>query len=236
MSKSRIDDLKANEVTKGHGGFSILFENPNIRKMLRLAHAGEDDVFCDMGCGIGQNLIIATSEFHVKKAIGFEQNAKRFRRAAHRIKHKGLTGQCQVLHEKYEKSLDGKSQFNLEDATIVFYGLETDLEVLEKLERSLSDKCRLVYYNLCLFPEIMPDYADFPFYVSEFPFTKTTSELAWLQKVVPKEKSTLFERELPDTKELWDELSHDYKVSSIDPIRTIRDYKKRMCKLKLRRR
>jgi histone methylation protein DOT1 len=231
MTKSVIDDLKADEVTKGRGGVSILFENPNIRKMLRLAEAGKDDIFCDMGCGIGQNLIIAASEFHVRKAVGFEQNSRRFRRAVYRIRNRGLTGQCQVLNEKFEKSLRGKSQFRLGDATIVFYGLETDLEVLNSLEERLNRECRLVYYNLCLFPEIMPNETDFPFYVSKFPFTKTTSELAWLQKVVAKDESSVSRGKQPNTNEMWDELSHDYKVSSNDALCTIKDYKNRMRKI-----
>jgi SAM-dependent methyltransferase len=231
MTKSLIDDFKADEVTKGRGGFSILFENPNIRKMLRLADSGKDDIFCDMGCGIGQNLIIAATEFHVRKAIGFEQNSRRFRRAVHRIRNRGLTGQCQVFNEKFEKSLSGKSKFRLEDATIVFYGLGTDLEVLRSLAERLNRECRLVYYNLCLFPEIMPNDTDFPFYVSKYSFTKTTSELAWLQKVVAKDESSVSRGKQPDASELWDELSHDYKVSSNNPVDTIRDYKNRMRKI-----
>ena len=110
----------------------------------------------------------------------------------------------------------------------MFYGLSTDIELLNSLKRRLSEGCRLVYYNLCLFPEIMPDDVDFPFYLSKFRFKKTTSEFRWLSKVVCKKTSTIKKGKKPTANELWEELNHDYKVSTNDAVETIRDYKKRM--------
>ena len=53
---SKIDDIDTNN---GELGPAILFTNPEIRRMLKLAGAGQRDVFFDLGCGWGQNLIIA---------------------------------------------------------------------------------------------------------------------------------------------------------------------------------
>gem|GEM_PF-4078481 len=62
----------------------------------------------------------------------------------------------------------------------------------------LRKDCRInvdLFTIISLFPEIMPDEAGFPFYVSRFPFTKTTSELNWLQKVVYKKRINNTHRE-----------------------------------------
>lgn len=230
--RSIIDDLRDDEVTKGHGGYPILFENRAIRNMLRLANAGKNDIVCDLGCGLAQNLIIAASEFNVQKAVGFEQNKKRFEKAVERIKFKGLLDVCEVIPEKYERALEGKTKkFKLEDATIVFFGLGTDVEILHSFKNRLRDGCKLVYSDDCLFPEIMPDKIDFPFYLSKKPFTETTSELEWLRRIVYKEKSLIQKGNEPDVNELWDELRHDYRHFS-DSSR-ITDYKRRFRHLKL---
>jgi SAM-dependent methyltransferase len=222
-----IDDLKEKDVKKGHGGYPILFENTYIRKMLRLAKAGKNDIFCDLGCGLAQNLIIAASEFNVRKAVGFERNERRSRKAVKRIKLKDLGTQCELIDESFDRVLDGRSKsFALENATIVFYGLATDRELLKSLKERLQDGCRLVYYNTCLFPEIMPNKVDIPFYVSTVPFKKTRSELAWLRKVVGKKRSLIQRGRRPDANELWDELRHDYRHFS--DITRIRDYRQRL--------
>jgi hypothetical protein len=203
-TRSIVDDLTNSDLQRGHGGYPVLFENPYIRRMLHLANAGVDDTFCDLGCGLSQNLIIAASEFDVHKAVGLEGNEKRFIRAAARIKLKNLSESCYVFHERYERVLEGKSKnFKLEDATIVFYGLATVAKLLKSFEKRLRRGCKLIYYNLCMFPEIMPDKVDYPFYLSKFPFRKTNSELEWIRKVVGKEKSIVQPGKTPNAGELW---------------------------------
>ena len=73
----------------------------------------------------------------------------------------------------------------------MFYGLTTDKEVAEAIERKLISGARLVYYFNGLFPEILSDKVDFPFYASTRPFRKPKSEAEWLKTVVEKRKSTL---------------------------------------------
>jgi SAM-dependent methyltransferase len=238
--RSIVDDLTPRDLKRGRGGYPILFENPLIRRMLKLAKAGEDDIFCDLGCGLAQNLIIAASEFNVYKAVGFEWNEKRFKKAKHRLKVKKLE-QCEVFHESFNKVLEGKSRnFKLEDATIVFYGLGTDNEYDHSVENELlqyfanvmKEKCKLLYYSPCLFPEIMPNKVDYPFFLSVFPFTETSSEMEWLQNVTGKKKSLLHRGKEAEISELWDDLSHDLRISSSDPY-AARRYKHRMKYLEL---
>jgi cyclopropane fatty-acyl-phospholipid synthase-like methyltransferase len=53
--------------------------------MLSLAQVGPDDIFLDLGCSWGQNLIIALTEFSVEATIGFGRNAKWYRKAVKRF-------------------------------------------------------------------------------------------------------------------------------------------------------
>ena len=72
---SLIDDVSLTD--ENDQGNPILFTNQEIRRMLSLAEVNENDVFLDLGCGWGQNLIIALTEFNVKRAVGFENNLER---------------------------------------------------------------------------------------------------------------------------------------------------------------
>jgi hypothetical protein len=232
VPRSIIDDLSEKDVSKGFGGYPILFQNRAIRDMLKLAKAGSDDIVCDLGCGLGQNLIIAASEFNVRRAVGYEQNKSRAEKATKRFALKGLAGVCEVFNEKYEKALRGESRkFRLEDATIVFFGLGTTTSIFRSLKKRLRDRCRLVYTDDCLFPEIMPNKIDFPFYLSKLPFDETTSQFEWLRRVVGKERSLIHRGNKPEAEELWDELRHDHRHFSGSS--RVTEYRQRFQRLKI---
>lgn len=233
MVKSIVDDISlADEDFEGN---AILFQNSEIRKMFRLAQLKKDDVFFDLGCGYGQNLKIALTEFNVSKAIGFEKNLERNKIANERLTKLSKLGvknsRWEVRKEDFEKVLlkDKIKDLQLTDATVIFYGLSTTRSLLEKIEKRLKKGCRLICYNLCLFPEIMPKRSDFPFFVYQYPFKRTKSEWNWLNAIVQKEKSVFPNKKKPSVQELWDELSHDYDVDG-DPS-DVSDYKIRLRKL-----
>ncbi len=71
-------------------GYPILFTNPEIRKMLHLAKAGPSDVFYDLGSGWGQNLIVALTEFGVRKAVGIEQDRERHHVSLERLEKRRI--------------------------------------------------------------------------------------------------------------------------------------------------
>jgi hypothetical protein len=209
---SIIDDVTLDDDEgKGH---PILFNNQEIRKMLRLANAGPRDVFCDLGSGWGQNLLVAVTEFGVKKAVGIEQDRERYHISQERLETRRiLPGRAFVSREKFERVLSGRAkEFKLSDATVVFYGLSTDKRTADGIAKNLKKGSRLAYYYRCLFPEIMPDRVDYPFYVSVAPFSRPRSQYEWLSAIVRKERSSLAKGKKPSLRELWEELSHDYDV------------------------
>ena len=198
--------------------------------MLKLARARPSDVFYDLGCGWGQNLIIALAEFGVRKAVGIERDRERHARASSRLGKWGLEGLGFAVLGDFERLLKGSlDEADLSEATVVFYGLSTDTNLLKSIEKLAKKRSRLVYYYSCLFPEIMPDTVDFPFYVSVAPFRRTKSEYSWLASVVQKRKSFFGKARKPDAKELWDELEHDYDVN--ENWEDVADYKRRLRKV-----
>jgi len=195
-------------------GPPICFNNQLIRKMLKLASAGKDDVFYDLGSGWGQNMIIALSEFKVKKAVGIEDDRERYDVSTKRLrKWKIPESRWAVVPQRFEKVLGEKvPDASLREATIVFYGLSTDISTLNSIARNLPTDGRLVYYYGCLFPEIMPVRDDFPFFLSRQPFRRPSSELEWLRAVVKKNTSSINGGRNADSSELWSELKHDYDI------------------------
>lgn len=225
---SLIDDVTLDD--DEHKGYPILFTNQEIRMMLRLASVGPSDVFYDLGCGWGQNLVIALTEFHVRKAVGVEKDRERYHVATERLRRWQIQPKRGVvLRDDLDKVLSGRAKgVDLGEATVVFFGLSTDKTLLKRLEQRLRKGSRLVYYFNCLFPEIMPDRADFPFYVSVVPFGHPRSQQSWLSSVLQKKRSSISRGKHPSLEELWDELSHDYDVQKITD--KVWDYRRRLRK------
>jgi hypothetical protein len=198
--------------------------------MLHLARVGPEDVFYDLGSGWGQNLIIALTEFRVKKAIGIEKDRERRDVCIERLQTwKIPPSRGTVLLEDFDKLLAGRVRgANLEEATVAFYGLSTGKLIIDRLRRHLKRTSRLIYYYNCLFPEIMPDRVEFPFYMSVAPFRRPRSQYEWLSAIIRKKKSSVACGKRPGLDELWYELIHDYDVNRIRD--RIDDYEKRLKK------
>jgi hypothetical protein len=198
--------------------------------MLRLAQVGRSDVFYDLGSGWSQNLIIALTEFHVKRAVGIEKDRERYHVGTERLQKRGIApSQGVVIREDFEKVLAGRVRgLSLSEATVVFYGLSTGGILLRKIQRRLRKGTRLIYYYNCLFPEILPERVQFPFFMSVAPFKRPRSQFQWLFAVVRKNRSSIVRGRRPGLEELWDELSHDYDVHKIRE--RIWDYERRLRK------
>jgi hypothetical protein len=234
---SLIDDVYVNE--NYEFGPPICFSNSDIRRMLSLAEVGKNDVFYDLGSGYGQSIIIALTEFGVKRAVGFELQKNRREKSIERLlkwgkKREDITrDRWEILSDNFHKLLFDrldKDKASFEEATVLFYGLETFSDYTRRISKGWKNVTRvprrLVYYRNCLFPEIMADEVDSPFLVSKFPFKPTTNKIAWLSKVTGKSKSSLVKDGLPSESELWDDLKHDYDVDR--DTNDVSDYRRRL--------
>lgn len=155
--------------------------NRHVRKILTLAHASKEDVFYDLGCGRGQLCIVAVSEFGVKKAVGIEMHRGRAVKAMKAVQELGLADRIEIRNEDFMMS-------DLHDATIVYSGLEEIEEDVALCERRLKAGCRIVTLFLP-FVGVLPEAADYPFYMMKMPFRKTRDVFLWTSKVLFREAS-----------------------------------------------
>ena len=119
----------------------------NIEKVLRVVKPGPQDVFCDIGCGMGRILCVAARK-PVKKCIGVELLAplcEVARRNAASLR--GRTAPVQIV-------CGDATTADLSEGTIYFmfnpFGAETLRDTLDNIRGSLSQKPRAIkiaYYN-----------------------------------------------------------------------------------------
>ena len=150
--------------------------NRHIRKILQLALASSKDIFYDLGCGKGQLCVVAVAEFGVKRAVGIEMHRGRAAKAAKRVHELGLANRIEIRNEDFMES-------DLHDATIVYSGLSETEEDIAYFEKKVRIGCRIVTLFLP-FVGVLPEAADYPFYLMKVPFGKTGDVSLWTSKVL----------------------------------------------------
>jgi predicted RNA methylase len=150
--------------------------NRHIRKILQLARASPKDIFYDLGCGKGQLCVVAVAEFGVKRAVGIEMHRGRAAKAAKRVHELGLTDRIEIRNEDFMES-------DLYDATIVYSGLSETEEDIAYFEKKVRIGCRIVTLFLP-FVGVLPEAADYPFYLMKIPFRKTKYVSLWTSTVL----------------------------------------------------
>lgn len=166
--------------------------NRHIRKLLTLARASKRDVFYDLGCGRGQLCVVAVREFGVRKAVGIEMHAGRAAKARAYVDKLGLSDRIEIRNEDFEDS-------DISDATIAYCGHYEAEGDVERYGAELSPGSRFVTLFLP-FVGVVPNAADYPFYMMEVPFKLTRNEPLWISKVLFRKASE---------KELFTELDSD---------------------------
>ena len=150
--------------------------NRHIRKLLTLAKAAKDDVFYDLGCGLGQLCVVAVEEFGVRKAVGIEMHAGRAAKAAAHVKRLGLSDRIEIRNEDFEES-------DIHEATIAYCGHYEAEGDVSRFDEELSPGSRFVTLFLP-FVGVMPTAADYPFYLMRVPFARTTDASRWASAVL----------------------------------------------------
>jgi tRNA G46 methylase TrmB len=98
---SRLDDVKMPKV-RPPDGYPILFPNQQVRRMVKLVRAGEDDILFDLGCGWAQNLIVAAEDFRVGQCVGIEKNKARYETACKMVESHSLKSKVRILPGRYQ--------------------------------------------------------------------------------------------------------------------------------------
>jgi len=119
----------------------------SMRRILRLVEPGSDDVFCDIGCGMGGILCVAARK-PLRKCIGVEL----FEPLCEIARQNGKT--LRGRKAPIEIMCSDATTADLSEGTIFFlfnpFGSQTLQDTLENIRHSLEDKpraIRIVYYK-----------------------------------------------------------------------------------------
>lgn len=113
-----------------------------VKKMLKLAEVGPDDVVFDLGCGDGRILFTAVEEFDVKKAVGYDLNPKMCSNVQLKIEKKGFEGRIEVVNGNFFLA-------DLAPASVITLYLTTsgNSKLRPKLAEELASGARVVSHD-----------------------------------------------------------------------------------------
>ncbi|MFC1897921.1 SAM-dependent methyltransferase, partial [Chloroflexota bacterium] len=112
-----------------------------VRKMLKLAQVGSEDIVYDLGCGDARMLITAVNEYEAKKAVGYEINHDLHEKATQEI-------QRQHLQDRITLIRDDLLNADLSEASVItlFLSPAANEYLRSKLEKETKHSTRIVSY------------------------------------------------------------------------------------------
>ena len=144
-------------------GNNVQLPEYSLKKIFEFLKLDGNDVFYHLGCGSGEGIKMALQEFHVKNAIGVDNDKEKIQRATKLIEENNLAGGKFLCEDVTTAKLN--------DATVILFWF-TDMEVIEKMKKrfqSLQDGCRILTIWSPL-PECLPTQVDFPYIINQVPF------------------------------------------------------------------
>ncbi|MFB5645062.1 MAG: class I SAM-dependent methyltransferase [Nitrosopumilaceae archaeon] len=141
-------------------GEDVQLPEHSIREIFEFCQLENNDIFYHLGCGDGRAIKIALEEFHVKKAVGIDNDEKKIKEAIN------LLGKNPHSEIRCESVLDSK--FN--DATVILFWF-TDSEIIEKMMQKfevLPKGCKIITIWGPL-PGCLPEKVNFPFIINQIP-------------------------------------------------------------------
>ena len=110
-----------------------------VKKMLKLAQVGPDDVVYDLGCGDARILIMAVKEYGARKAVGYEIKQDLYEKSMREIQSQNLQNRITIIR-------DDLLNADLSEASVITLYLVTSAnEILRpKLEKEAKTATRIV--------------------------------------------------------------------------------------------
>ena len=71
-------------------GNEVQLPERSFRKIFEFLNLNENDVFYHIGCGDGKGIKIALQKFHVKKAVGVDNNVEKIQQAKKLVEENDL--------------------------------------------------------------------------------------------------------------------------------------------------
>jgi len=149
-TRAGVSDGPGNRPAGSAHGDGLWYDAPDyryVRRIMRILRPGPDDVFYDIGSGMGRVLCVA-ARWRIKRVVGIELDRPLCdiaRRNADRMRGR---------HAPIDVRCEDASTADLSDGNIYFlhnpFGPKTMRDVLESIHRSLADRprsVRIVYHN-----------------------------------------------------------------------------------------
>lgn len=141
-------------------GEDVQLPEHSIREIFEFCKLGSNDIFYHLGCGDAVSIKIALEEFHVKKAVGIDNDVKKIENA------NNLLGKNSQMEVRCEDVLDSK----FKDATVILFWF-TDSKIIEKMMRrfeKLHEGCKIITIWGPL-TGCLPNEVSFPFIINQIP-------------------------------------------------------------------
>lgn len=111
----------------------------SVRRMLRLANVGPNDIVYDLGSGDGRVVITAVHDFDAKKAVGIEVRKDLIRLAYAQIQKLNLARRVEIIHGNALETSVGEA-----DVITLYLSTKGNEMLRSKLERELKPGSRVV--------------------------------------------------------------------------------------------
>jgi hypothetical protein len=139
-------------------GEDVQLPDKSFREIFNFVNLGKDDIFYHLGCGDGKGVDMALQEFHVKKAVGIDNDLEKINVA------KNSSGEFIYQDVK-------EAEFS--DATVILFWFADDQiikHMMGKFEKlKPSTKIITIWGPL---PDCLPDKVNFPYILNKTPFKK----------------------------------------------------------------
>jgi len=144
-------------------GDDVQLPERSFRNIFEFLELDENDIFYHLGCGDGKGIFIARNEFHVKKAVGIDNDTKKIQQANDHGK--------KIKLDRWEFFCEDILTAKMDDATVIlFWFTDNDLiENMMKKFKDLPDGCRIITLWGPL-PQCLPSKVEFPYIVNQVPF------------------------------------------------------------------
>ena len=144
-------------------GDDVQLPERSFRNIFEFLELDENDIFYHLGCGDGKGIFIARNEFHVKKAVGIDNDTKKIQQANDHGK--------KIKLDRWEFFCEDILTTKMDDATVIlFWFTDNDLiENMMKKFKDLPDGCRIITLWGPL-PQCLPSKVEFPYIVNQVPF------------------------------------------------------------------
>jgi hypothetical protein len=139
-------------------GEDVQLPDNSFREIFNFVNLDKDDIFYHLGCGDGKGVDMALKEFHVKKAVGIDNDLEKIDHA------KNFSGEfiCQDVKE---------AEFS--DATVILFWFADEQiikHMMGKFEKLKPDTKIITIWGPL--PDCLPDKVKFPYILNKTPFKK----------------------------------------------------------------